>query len=900
MSATLDSTFLASPSAAVALTDSEWMERHVPRYEKVLGAYTSYSEFLEKVLVKAKHRLAPLAFVEVRAKSVPSFAEKILRKRQDYQTPDSPLPPDPLVRLTDLCGGRVITQTAAEVKLICRLIEEAFDVDWPNSEDVSQRLKAAEFGYRSVHYIVQVNKEKLRKAGIEVDIFDDAMGFDADKLGPLAGGIPLKAEIQVRTLLEHAAASLGHDTLYKTEIQVPARIKRQHATLSAMLEEVDSGFGQMLVSLKELQSNYGAHFSREVLQSEIGRLRLVLEHEPDKVSLSVRIAGLALACGQYETAIDLLRPYQHENKFGVQRRLGQALTEMYWDHPKSAEFLEGRALLEKACKHPPQDSETLSILADCVARDNDYDAARDLFHRAIQADASEPVTLSRYLEFEIAHLGNDYAVRLSAPMIAAAMTRCQRQIEGRVNLPAAWSSLAVFSLLVGKPYEALDAISHLTTLCEDTDAAASATGKNPGVPVRPSAAGRALLRLRDAFTRLHGAKAQLSGFDWCERAILLALAARVADADAIHAVKGAASWGQRTPLFTAADKIVILAGGCSAEIQKFVDELKPQLLSACEGLSFKLLGGGTPDGVSALAGDVAETSGGKIEAIGYVPQQRRWGVREENIPGRYKHRIHTAGADFSPLEPLQGWTDLMAAGIKPSDVKLLAYAGKTIARSECAMALALGAKVGVIENANLPKERLFLDPEWQSDPNLIRLPMDAMTIRAFIQIDSHLISAEDKIRLEGAARLTHEDYVKSATPKELSLAPWPNLAESLKLSNYLQVAYWEKVFREYGLGIRKLTPEDLKSDPLDLLQVVGEDEMKKLAELEHGRWNVERLSLGWRYAKTKDVAKKLSPCLVPWDKLKDIDGTNYQPYDFDAVRGLPEKLRRAGSELYKL
>ena len=481
---------LTDPLAAEAMTDAEWVALHVPRFSRARPAYEKFSGFLEQVLTRAKRRLAPMAIIEVRSKGIPSFAEKILRKRHDYQTAEDPLPPDPLVRLTDLCGGRVVTQTAGEVKLICQFIETAFDIDWPNSGDISQRLRPTEFGYRSVHYIVQTNPEKLKAAGIEVEVPPELLGFDANALGAQAANRPLKAEIQVRTLLEHAAASLGHDTLYKTEIQVPDRIKRHHATLAAMLEEVDSGFGQLLASLKELESHYGAHFRREAINDEIARLRLVLKFDPNNIGLVLRIARFALASGQHEIAIEVLEPYRSTGLFGVQRSLGQALTEMDWDQPKSAGFQDGRELLRAACAHPPQDSETLAMLADCVARDDDQEA-RELFHKAIQADASEPMTLSRYLEFEIAHLGNDNAVRLSTPLITAAMGRCQKQIEGRVNLPAAWSSLAMFSLLLGKPYEALDAIAHLTVLCEECVSRAASGGAAGAIPAaRAPRAGR--------------------------------------------------------------------------------------------------------------------------------------------------------------------------------------------------------------------------------------------------------------------------------------------------------------------------------------------------------------------------------------------------------------------------
>src|SRR5207249_2987319 len=111
MNANLPSDVFTNPAAASKLSDSEWVALHIPRFEKARPAYKVYEAFLRDVLQKACRRLAPAAIVEVRVKELPSFAEKILRKRGAYQDPRDPLPPDPLVRLTDLCGGRVVTQT---------------------------------------------------------------------------------------------------------------------------------------------------------------------------------------------------------------------------------------------------------------------------------------------------------------------------------------------------------------------------------------------------------------------------------------------------------------------------------------------------------------------------------------------------------------------------------------------------------------------------------------------------------------------------------------------------------------------------------------------------------------------------------------------------------------------
>ncbi|NIR32222.1 MAG: (p)ppGpp synthetase, partial [Gammaproteobacteria bacterium] len=62
------------------------------------------------------------AIVRTRAKKIPSFAEKTLRKRHKYS--------NPVEEFTDLCGGRVIARTRSEVRSLCDYIEDKFDIDW--------------------------------------------------------------------------------------------------------------------------------------------------------------------------------------------------------------------------------------------------------------------------------------------------------------------------------------------------------------------------------------------------------------------------------------------------------------------------------------------------------------------------------------------------------------------------------------------------------------------------------------------------------------------------------------------------------------------------------------------------------------------------------------------------
>ena len=128
------------------------------------------------------------------------------------------------------------------------------------------------------------------------------------------------------------------------------------------------------------------------------------------------------------------------------------------------------------------------------------------------------------------------------------------------------------------------------------------------------------------------------------------------------------------------DKVIILSGGCAPEVQSFIQELRPHLIRGCEGLSFKLVCGGTTVGISGLAGDLAESSVRKIKGVGYLPNSLPRGVKEDTNPARYSLNFGSTGTDFTPMEALQGWTDLVIAAINPVAVKLIAYAGGKISQ----------------------------------------------------------------------------------------------------------------------------------------------------------------------------------------------------------------------------
>ncbi len=143
------------------------------------------------------------------------------------------------------------------------------------------------------------------------------------------------------------------------------------------------------------------------------------------------------------------------------------------------------------------------------------------------------------------------------------------------------------------------------------------------------------------------------------------------------------------------------------------------------------------------------------------------------------------------------------------------------------------------------------------------------------------------------ARAIHEEYVrlkkkKGVTPDtDPSIVPWEELPENLKESNRSQAGHIGIKLKTVGCGITPLTDWDA-----ELFQFIS-DEIEKLAEMEHERWNEERLFNGWKYGQEKDIEKKISPFLVPWAQLSD----DIKEYDRNTVCEMPAFLARAGFQI---
>lgn len=189
------------------------------RYREQRPTYEAFGVRLTDVL----HELLEqdgvgLAQVECRAKKVDSFVDKLKRKRTKYS--------DPLKDVTDLLGVRVVTYTLTDVARVGEILRREFNVDESRSVVKPEVADPDRFGYASVHYIVSIAPPR-------------------SGLGEWTAFAGLVAEVQVRTVLQHAWSAIDHKLNYKSATEIPRDLKRRLFRMSALLEVADEQFDEV-------------------------------------------------------------------------------------------------------------------------------------------------------------------------------------------------------------------------------------------------------------------------------------------------------------------------------------------------------------------------------------------------------------------------------------------------------------------------------------------------------------------------------------------------------------------------------------------------------------------------------------------------------------------------------
>jgi len=819
--------------------EREWSIRQIETFVKIRPKFIQYAGTLQDILNHAVKSICPLAIVQARPKAVSSFAEKIKRNRAQYT--------DAVKDMTDLCGARVITQTAEQVQAVCRFIERNFQVHWEDSQDVSTRLRPSEFGYRSVHYIVELQEGAFPTKEMSLKIPKDLYG--------------LKAEIQVRTLLEHAWADFAHDTIYKSEFKVPAKWQRETATLAAMLEQVNSQFARIAQGLNAYASCYGAYMTPGQIDEELDKLDFILEFDPKNQRLAEKMGNLAIAKGDYAKACNVLKNYVSTGNGAIMRLLGIALCRK---HPKnSAKYRQGVKYLQQAAEK--NDAESFAELGRLHKDSLPLERIRDYYQKAYELSPSNANYFLRFLEYEIISQKNLSSLSLLKSDIKQMVQRFRDQVDVNMNIPRSLYALGKLYLFLGLPYESLNAYCSALFMSKTPDC-------------------RNILRDEiDSFEKMKDIGNDLAGYDWVYRLLLLGNAVRFLSKESKNKLAKVASkipWRWKTP-------VVLMAGGCDSSFNGKIQEYSLILKKAFKPFNGSIVSGGSYSGISRLAGNIRQDIGKDILCVGYVPQRMKSNIDKKAT--RYDHMCRTQGAHFSLLEPLQAWTDLVVAGVDLNDIKLLGINGGQIAAAEFRIALCLGATVGIIKDSGREADELFEDKDWQSASNLLNIPKDTMTLQMFVNPLAPPLSNKE-IR-ETLALSIHEEYRKKNIEKLIEehteLADWKNIRSFLMDSNRQQADHIMEKLRLIGCVAEPVKGRE------SAIMTFTKDEIELLAELEHGRWNMERLKDGWCWGKEKDVQKKISPYIISWSALPE----NIKDYDRETIRKIPFYLAKIGLEV---
>jgi putative GTP pyrophosphokinase len=309
----------------------------IEAYQRVRPHYVAFADVVQRILEQALRAASiRVASIESRAKSLESFGDKAAAPSVD--DPAQPRYTDPLVEIEDVAAARVITFFLHTIDDVDRLIHEQFSVrDRLDKSDLL--LQEEKLGYHSVHYIVQLNPGRCA-------------------LPEYAMHAGTKAEIQLRTVLQHAWAEIEHDIQYKAIETIPRDIRRRFMALAGVLEIADREF--------------------QAIQREDEKLR-------QAARTSVRQGRLE----QVEITGDALKAYL-DKKLGADGRMAK------WSYDYTA-----RSLLRLGFRNFRQVEQSVAVYDD------------DQLSRAIHGRRQGQIT--RFEDMLLAALGDRYIGRLASP-----------------------------------------------------------------------------------------------------------------------------------------------------------------------------------------------------------------------------------------------------------------------------------------------------------------------------------------------------------------------------------------------------------------------------------------------------------------------------------------------------
>ena len=205
-------------------------DRNVIRheYDKLLSARNLVVRELETYLEDVVTKLSSRPRVKGRVKSFGSYFKKYIRLFKHSSPAGASF-------ITDLIGVRIICPFLEDLAAVEELVKEHCKVIEVERKGGDHTFR--EFGYESIHLLITIPEEILKKGGVSC---------------------VETAEIQIRTILQDAWAEVEHELVYKAEFTpFDNPMKRKLAAVNASLSLADIIFQEIRSYQRELNGELG-------------------------------------------------------------------------------------------------------------------------------------------------------------------------------------------------------------------------------------------------------------------------------------------------------------------------------------------------------------------------------------------------------------------------------------------------------------------------------------------------------------------------------------------------------------------------------------------------------------------------------------------------------------------
>lgn len=298
-----------------------------------------------------------------------------------------------------------------------------------------------------------------------------------------------------------------------------------------------------------------------------------------------------------------------------------------------------------------------------------------------------------------------------------------------------------------------------------------------------------------------------------------------------------------------------------------------------------------------------------IQSANYRPEYFYWPVLDSAgailLHNCYKNMLQKKPFNLGPLEPtaypiayllilcdeLQEW-NREAYGIL--DKKRVQAAQAKLKITEDALDITFVTREGTLppdfsrEKKKLLRRLLMLDALFET----VSVHCKAQSRNPLPQADTGPLPRPSLSQLEALACAIHELYnekqLERHPEKPLKYPDFDSLPDTLKYSNLRQAMDIPEKLRKMGL---KLGPANAAGTQID---VIPADFVEYLAREEHAAWVEERRSTGWVLGERVDAQSKITPYLIPYDRLPE----EIKQLDRDPVQNIPLLLSRLGLAVY--